>query len=55
MKKKMLKRIQEIFYAKLEEKTNWGRNKVKAAYQTSVSEAILEFADEIKAHNETGA
>ena len=46
MNKKILKRIEEIFAEKLQEKTGWGRNEIMKAYQASVNEALMEFLDE---------
>jgi hypothetical protein len=43
--KQLINRIQEIFYNKLQEKTNWGRNDVKSLYDKSVNEALLEMLD----------
>ena len=45
MNKKLLKRIDEIFELKLQEKTGWGRNDVLKAYREAVNEAILEMLD----------
>ena len=41
--KEMVKRIQEIFFEKLQEKTSWGRNDLKSMYTEAVNEALLEF------------
>lgn len=48
MNERLIKLIEEIFYRKLESKTGWGRNEIKAAYQESVSEAALKIIDETK-------
>ncbi len=45
MNKKLLKRIDEIFEQKLQEKTGWGRNDVLKIYREAVNEAILEMLD----------
>lgn len=39
----LLKRIDEIFVAKLQSKTGWGRNDVLSAYRDSVREALMEL------------
>lgn len=44
--KQLVIKIKEIFYSKLQEKTNWGRNDVKAMFDNSVSEAVLEMLDD---------
>jgi hypothetical protein len=43
--KQLILKIQEIFYIKLQEKTNWGRNDVKSLYNKSVNKALLELVD----------
>ena len=45
MNRKLLKRIEELFEAKLMSKTGWGRNEVMAIYRESVNEAILELIE----------
>lgn len=45
MNKKLLKRIEEIFYARLEEKNGWGKNEIKSLYTQCVNEAVLEMID----------
>lgn len=40
--KKLLLRIEELFQAKMAEKTGWGRNEVLAAYKEAVNEALME-------------
>ena len=45
MNKKLIARIEELFFEKLQEKTGWGRNDIKAAYKEAVSEAVLEMLD----------
>ena len=45
MNKILLKRIEEIFAEKLQEKTGWGRNDVLKIYREAVNEAILEMLD----------
>lgn len=45
MNKKLLKRIDELFEQKLQEKTGWGRNDILKVYRESVNEAILETLD----------
>lgn len=44
-KKKILKRIEEIFYSKLQAKTGWGRNEIMKAYKDTVNEALIECID----------
>ena len=43
MNKEVIKRIQEIFYQKLEAKTSWGRNDLKQVYTEAQNEAMMEF------------
>lgn len=43
--KELINRIKEIFYLKLQTKTNWGRNDVKALLDNAISEALLEILD----------
>lgn len=45
MNSKLIKRIEEIFYIKLQEKTSWGRNDLKKVYQQAIKEALLELID----------
>lgn len=45
MNKKLLERIEEIFAAKLEAKTGWGKNEVLVLYKDSVKEALMELID----------
>lgn len=45
MKENIIKRIQEIFFEKLQEKTGWGRNQIIKIYRESVNEALIEFLD----------
>ena len=45
MNKKLLARIDELFVAKLQAKTGWGRNDVITIYREAVNEAILELVD----------
>ncbi len=45
MNQKLLKRIEELFAAKLQAKTGWGRNDVLNVYKEAVNEAILEMLD----------
>ena len=42
MTKQLLKRIDELFAAKLQAKTGWGRNEVLQAYNDAVQEALME-------------
>ena len=44
--KQLVNNIREIFYSKLQEKTNWGRNDVKTLLDNSISEAVLEMLDD---------
>ena len=46
MNKKLLKRIEELFTAKLRAKTGWGRNDVMTIYKEAVNEAILELIED---------
>jgi hypothetical protein len=43
--KELLKRIEELFTAKLAVKTGWGRNEILSAYKDSVSDAIMEMVE----------
>lgn len=43
MNKKILQKIEEIFIAKLQSKTSWGKNEVVILYKEAVNEALLEF------------
>lgn len=43
----LLKQIEQRFSEKLEEKTGWGRNEIKAAYHTAVIEVLAEISDQI--------
>lgn len=45
MNKKLLQRIEELFTAKLQDKTGWGRNEVLQLYKDSVTEALLELLE----------
>lgn len=45
MNKKLLQRIDDLFSAKLQAKTGWGRNDVLQAYREAVSEALMELLD----------
>lgn len=45
MNKKLLLRIQTIFFLKLQVKTGWGRNDIMQAYNDAVSEALMETLD----------
>lgn len=38
----LLKRVEELFFAKLEAKTGWGRNEIKQLYIDAQREALLE-------------
>lgn len=40
--KELLKRIEELFTAKLSAKTGWGRNEILVAYKDSVNDALME-------------
>lgn len=46
MNRKLLLKIQDIFHAKLQAKTGWGRNEVMDLYTDSVNMALLEIMDE---------
>jgi len=43
----LLKDIEQAFDKKLQEKTSWGRNEVKSAYQSVVNDILLKIADNI--------
>lgn len=45
--KDLLKRIEEVFNEKLQEKTGWGKNEVSMLYQSSVNEVLMELADKL--------
>jgi len=46
MNKKLIKRIEEIFFDKLQSKTGWGRNDVMKIYKEAVNEALMEMIDQ---------
>jgi hypothetical protein len=46
MNKKLIERIQELFFIALEGKTNWGRNEIKDMYKGAVTQALLEHLDQ---------
>ena len=46
MNRKLLLKIQDIFHAKLQAKTGWGRNEIMDLYRDSVNEALIEMMDE---------
>lgn len=43
----LLKKIEQAFGEKLEEKTGWGRNEVKSIYQSVVNEVLIQIADKV--------
>lgn len=45
MNRKLLARIQEIFFSKLQTKTGWGKLEIQQLYKDSVLEAISELID----------
>jgi hypothetical protein len=45
MNKKLITRIQELFFLALDSKTNWGRNEIKDMYRGAVTQALLEHVD----------
>jgi hypothetical protein len=45
MNRKLIKRIEEIFFQKLQKKTSWGRNDLMTIYKESVNEALMETLD----------
>ena len=47
MNSKLVLKIREIFHAKLQAKTGWGRNEIMELYNASVNEALLELMDEV--------
>lgn len=46
MNKILLKRIETLFYEKLQAKTGWGRNEVKKKYSEAVNEALMEALED---------
>ncbi len=42
MNKKLIERIQELFFEALEKKTGWGKNDIKDVYKDCVMQALLE-------------
>ena len=44
--KEIFERVGKNFETKLQTKTGWGRNEVKAAYQVAVSETLAEVLQE---------
>ncbi|MDD3353882.1 hypothetical protein [Zoogloea sp.] len=47
MNRKLLLKIQDIFHAKLQAKTGWGRNEIMDLYRDSVNEALVQMMDEV--------
>ena len=47
MNKKLLARIEELFFQKLSLKTGWDCNEIRQLYKEAKSEALLEMLDEI--------
>lgn len=47
MNRKLVLKIRDIFHAKLQAKTGWGRNEIMELYNASVNEALLELMDEV--------
>lgn len=45
MNKKLLERIQELFFEALTTKTGWGRNDIKEVYKDCVIQALSEQVD----------
>lgn len=45
MTKKLIRRVEELFVAKLQAKTGWGRNEVLALFKDAVAEAAMELLD----------
>lgn len=43
--KKLILRIQEVFFQKLQAKTSWGKNEIITLYQHSVTQVLLENLD----------
>lgn len=41
----VLDRVQELFFAKLQSKTGWGRNEIMALYKEAENEALREHLD----------
>ncbi|HML65294.1 MAG TPA: hypothetical protein PKC55_10725 [Dysgonomonas sp.] len=41
----LLKAIDKAFEKRLDEKTGWGRNEIKAAYRLVVTEVLMAVAD----------
>jgi hypothetical protein len=48
MNKKLIQRIQELFFIGLQSQTNWGKNQVEILYKDVVNQALLELVDEQK-------
>lgn len=51
MNKKLLERIQELFFERLEAKTGWGKNDVKEEYRKAMVQALIEAVDESDEQN----
>ena len=45
MNRKLIERIQEIFFEKLQAKTGWGRLEIMAIYKEAQIQALTEFLD----------
>lgn len=46
MNKKLIMRIQELFFFALQGKTSWGRNEIMNMYKGAVTQALLENLDQ---------
>ena len=46
MNKEILDRIQQLFFSKLEDKTGWGKNDIKALYKDCVLEVLKDYLNE---------
>ena len=45
--KELIKRIEEVFIQKLQQKTGWGKNEIICLHKEAVNEVILELAETI--------
>ena len=46
MNKKLIELLRKNFKARLQAKTNWGRNDLLAEFELAISETVLELMDE---------
>ena len=45
--KELLEKIEKSLFEKLEEKTGWGRNEIKALYKSAVNDTLLSIVESI--------